>query len=223
MPDIFVDTDQNQPQPPQPQKKTQETAELPLNGSLPPKPRHRHEIGTLEAFCEYPKGVTFQHQENDEEIILFLRQHFITNVPWIIITILLAITPFILIPFLRFSSLFPFTIPDKFLFVSLLFYYLIIIGYAFVNFLHWFYNIGIVTNKRVVDLDYTAIVHVHVAATKVLQIQDVNYVQTGFLRTLFNFGDVFIQTAGQNLNFEFLRVPRPSKATFIIQKLIGIA
>lgn len=222
MPDIFVTNNKST----SPQNTHEESSPVDTKKrhiSPPPKPKEKHEVAMFETFCEYPGGITFQHQEKDEEIILFLRQHLVTNVPWIVIAALMVIAPLILIPFFSYTPFLLFTVPERFLIALLLFYYLGIVSYVFINFIHWFYNIGIVTNKRVVDLDYSHIVHVNVAATKVLQIQDVNYIQTGFLRTLFNFGDIHIQTAGQNPNFEFLRVPNPSKATFIIQKLIGIA
>lgn len=223
MPDIFVDTDSNKEEKSHVPETPSSSHSKQKHISPPPKPKETHEVDMLDTFCEYPQGVRFQHQEKDEEIILFLRQHLVTNVPWLIITGLFILAPIILIPLFSYTPFFLFTVPERYLIAFLLFYYLGVISYVFINFIHWFYNIGIVTNKRVVDLDYENIVQVNVAATKVLQIQDVNYTQTGFLRTLFNFGDVFIQTAGQNPNFEFLRVPNPSKATFIIQKLIGIA
>lgn len=183
----------------------------------------RHRLKSLATFCEYPDGVTFQHQVNNEEILLFLRQHIATNIPWIIITALLILTPFILVPFFSLTNIFPIIVSPLQILLLILLYYLMVFGYAFVNFLHWFYNIGIVTNERVIDLDYDSIVRVHVSTTKVLQVQDVSYTQGGFFRTLFNFGNVYVQTAGQDPNFEFLRIPMPSRATFIIQKLIGKA
>lgn len=220
MPDVFVDTDTI------PEIENMSEIQDQKTGRKihkPPHPATKHEIGTLETFTEYPSGLSFEHQEPNEEIILFLRQHLITNVPWLIITALLTLAPFVFIPFISILDLFPLTVPPFAALVLMLFYYMILFSYAFVNFLTWFYNIGIVTDKRIIDLDYDSIVRVHVSATKVLQIQDVSYSQTGFLRTLFNFGDVRIQTAGQHPDFEFLRIPNPSKATFIIQKLIGLA
>jgi hypothetical protein len=178
-------------------------------------------MGFLNAFIEYPLGVRFANQEADEQIVLFLRRHFITNVPWITITLLLLIAPFILIPIATFVIELPFTLPANLTVLLLLFYYLIVFGYAFINFLHWFYNIGIVTQKNIIDIDYSEIVNVHVAATKVTQLEDVSYKQSGFFKTLFNYGDVFLQTAGNLPNFEFLRVPNPGKAVDIIHDLIG--
>lgn len=180
-----------------------------------------HKVGLFHTFCEYPSGVTFEHQETDEEIILFVRRHIITNVPWIITTFLLLLLPPIFIPFFSLITVFPLEIPPALISITTLAYYLVVFGYALINFLHWFYNIGIVTAKNVIDIDYSDIVNVHVSATKSSQIEDVSYAQGGFFRSFFNYGDVLIQTAGTNANFEYQRIPNPGKAVDIIHDLIG--
>lgn len=180
-----------------------------------------HPVGLFHSFCEYPTGVRFKNQQDDEEINLFLRRHFITNVPWIVIALLLLIAPPIVIPFIVLVTPIALPLTTQAQTTLLVFYYIIIFGYILVNFLHWFYNIGIVTDRTVVDLDYSEIVNVNVATTKVSQIEDVVYQQNGFLQPLFNYGDVFVQTAGEKKEFEFLRIPNPERAVTIIRNLIG--
>ena len=72
-----------------------------------------------------------------------------------------------------------------------------------------------------VDVDYSDIIHHDIAITKLSNIEDIRYVQTGALRTFFNFGDVYAQTAGESENFEALAVPQPAYATELIGNLIG--
>ena len=145
-------------------------------------------------FVENPDDVSFHHQEDDEKIILFLRRHFITNVPWILLTIILVLLP-VLLPlgagYLPFPSL-----PGNFAFVLICIYYLFLISFVLFNFLNWYYNLWIATNKRLIDIDFADLVFHNVAETKYNLIQDVNYSQTGAIRSLFNYGDVFAQTAG---------------------------
>lgn len=218
MPDIFVDPETKEaPEPLQETPKPIVTA--PEIEEIKKQPRKRGFV-FLKDFFEHPAGIRFKNQEDDEEILLFLRRHMITNIYWLIITFLLLIAPLVIVPFIVALSLFPFEIPPNYGLVLGIFYYLVVFCYGFINFLYWFYNIGIITDRRVVDVDYSGIIYVHVAATIVSKIEDVSYAQTGFLRTLFNYGDVSIRTAAQVLDFEFLRVPHPSKVTFIIQKLI---
>lgn len=177
-------------------------------------------IHTFSSFCQNPYGISFQSQEEDEKILLFLRRHFITNVPWIIIGLFLTVLP-ILLPFLFILTGFLLTLPQNLTMLFIAFYYLIVFAYLFINFLTWFYNIGLVTTKRAVDVDFSDLVYHNVAATKLSLIQDVDYTQVGVLPSLFNYGDVFVQTAGDKPNFDFLAVPNPAKAAHIIEELIG--
>jgi hypothetical protein len=71
------------------------------------------------------------------------------------------------------------------------------------------------------DIDYSELVNVDIAATRVTQIEDVKYEQGGFFKTFFNYGDVYIQTASTNPDFEFLRIPNPPRAVDMIRRLIG--
>lgn len=179
-------------------------------------------VRMLSSFCENPLGIVFAQQESDEKILLFLRRHFVTNLLWILIASLLLLAPILLFIFrseLQFIG--TINLPGQFILVFILFYYLAVFAYAFINFLSWFYNVFIVTQKRIVDIDYSNIVMHNVAFTKLSHVQDVNYTQTGFIRALFNYGDIFVQTAGNEVNFEALSVPQPRRAAHIIANLIG--
>lgn len=167
-----------------------------------------------------PENVKFENQEADEQIILLIRRHLITNVPWIVTALIFIITPLVLS---FFSNLFTpfFHISSNTLFVLVLFYYLIILGFILVEFSLWYFTVGIVTNKRLIDLDLIGILNKHVSETKLNLIEDVSYVQVGSIRSVFNYGDVEIQTAGTLTNFEFDRAPEPARIVRIIADLIG--
>ncbi len=180
-----------------------------------------HHIHALAAFCQNPIDVTFQTQETDEEILLFLRRHFITNVPWIFISLFFLVLP-ILIQFAFNVTSFSLSfLPSPFITVFLSFYYLIVFAYVFISFLTWFYNISFITTKRVVDIDFSDLVYKNIAATKLSLVQDVSYSQVGVIRSLFDYGDVLVQTAGAIDNFDLLAVPQPEKVVQIIENLIG--
>src|SRR3989338_9386657 len=73
MPDLFVN----------PKNISKET--LPAVSSEP--------VHMLSAFCENPIGIAFAEQASDEKILLFLRRHFITNLLWILISVVLLLFP----------------------------------------------------------------------------------------------------------------------------------
>lgn len=212
MPDIFI----NQKEKPTQKKAATHTKRIEAfatNAETQP-------LSPFSSYCENPEGVWFQTEDPNERVLLFLKKHFITNVPWIATTFFLLFLPLLITVAFRLAQS-PFTLPDQFLTVFSLFYYLLVFAYAFVNFITWFYNILLVTEKRIVDIDFSDIVYHDVAETKLSLVEDVNYTQTGFIRTFFNYGDVFIQTAGGKENIEALAVPKPGKAVRIIGDLIG--
>lgn len=166
------------------------------------------------SFCQNPAGVSFSEQENNETILLLLRRHFVTNLPWIMVAIFLLILP-VAFPF--FSRLFPFPLPTGHtLALYLSFYYLVLFGFVLINFTLWYFQVGLVTNTRVIDVDLSGILYRQISEAKNQNIEDVTYNQIGFMRSLFNYGNVLVQTAGSEENIEYDRVPRPSKVSDIL-------
>jgi len=215
MPDIFVAETKNK----------KEKIEIPLpsieiKDSLPSQSNHE-KMGFLRAFAEKPRGVTFANQKTHEEVILFLRAHLVTNFLWFVIFIFLLFVPlFYFVIFKNIPSPLAF-IPETFAYFFVAFYYLLVFAYGLFNFLNWFYNILLITNLGVVDIDYSDLLYHDVAFTNFNLVEDVNYTKTGFFRSLFNYGDVFIQTAGGRENLEGLKVPNPARAAHIISDSIG--
>lgn len=181
---------------------------------------HKNSVHFYSSLGINPKGVEFENQEPDEEIILLVRRALITNTPWIITAvILISIPPLISL----FNDLFSpfFQISPATQLVAVLFYYLIIFGFILVEFTLWYFNVGLVTNIRIIDLDVSGILYKHTAETRLELIEDVSYSQIGSIRSVFNYGDVLIQTAAKFANFEFDRAPEPAKIVRIIASMIG--
>lgn len=174
------------------------------------------------AYCTHPKGIHFKSQENGEKVLLLLRRHLITNVPWLVTTLLLILLPLVLNIFaFPLQDNLPFNLPSQFLTILIIFYYLAVFAYGFVSLITWFYNVSLVTTQRIVDVDFSDIIYHNVAATKLTLVQDVDYTQAGVIRAVFNFGDVFVQTASSSPNFDFLAVPKPGQVVNLLESLIG--
>lgn len=179
--------------------------------SLQEKP---HLKKPLSAFCFYPDGINFENRESQEKIILFLRQHPIVNIPWIIVVLLMLLAPFFVSEFPLFLN-----VPSNFLFIFVLMWYLLVTAFTIEKFLTWFFNVYIVTDERIVDIDFYNLIYKEVSDAKIDKIQDVTYNMGGVVRALFNYGNVLIQTASEVPNFEFLAVPKPDKVARILQDL----
>jgi hypothetical protein len=175
-----------------------------------------HTHNRLSSFGLYPDGVDFETRNKDEQIVLLLRQHPIVNVKWVLTTILLLTGPTLLGFFGVFAYL-----PAGFGLVISLAWYLFTSAYAIESFLGWYFNVYFVTEKRVVDVDFYNLINKRVSDAEIGKIQDVSYATGGVVRTVFNYGDVFIQTASEKEEFEFGAVPSPEKVTKIINDLMG--
>lgn len=171
-------------------------------------------------FVEHPTGVHFRGQHGGEEIVLLLRKHWVTNIPWILISFFLLTVPLFGIPFINITDLIPVQIPLNFILVGYLFWYLATFGYILLNFLFWFYNVNIVTTERIVDVDFIYLLYNEISSTVIEKVEDVTYKRAGLISSLFDFGNVFVQTAGTIPNIEFLSVPRPSAVSRIITGLL---
>jgi hypothetical protein len=191
----------------------------PIPSEVPPTEAQRikipgHTHNKFSSFCLYPEGVDFETREKEESIILLLRAHPITNVKWIFITVLMLFAPGVFGVFGLMS-----TLPLGFGLVLTLSWYLITSAYALEGFLNWYFNIYIVTTKRVVDVDFYNLIYKEVSDANLNKVQDVTYNMGGVVRTLFNYGNVYIQTASEVPNFDFLAVPSPDKVVKVIQDM----
>jgi len=172
----------------------------------------------VSAFCAYPQGLQFSGKVDDEEVILFMRAHIVTNVPWILLVIILLILPITVVPVLFSMGALP-TLSIGVSIVLTLFWYLGIFSYSLLKFLYWCFNVYIVTNERVVDVDWYSVINRDVTTAQIRQIQDVKGIQSGVFAGIFDFGIVYIQTAGTEPNFEYTNVPHPQLVVKKIQEL----
>ena len=170
----------------------------------------------LTSFAYLPEKVRFSDQGPEEKIILFLRWHPITNLGWIIAAFFLLITPVLFFALPGFSSL-----PWGDRLLSGLLWYLISLTYVYEKFLHWFFSGFLITNKRVIDIDFINLVYRQISFASLEKIQDITVKSGGGGMVLFNYGDVFIQTAGEVPNIEFEKIPKPDKVTHVLKQLIA--
>ena len=83
-------------------------------------------------------------------------------------------------------------------------------------FVFYYLNVDIVTSIRIVDITQVGLFAHTVSELHIDKIEDVTSKTTGIFGTIFNYGEVFIQTAGTIDRFDFQNVPNPSG----IEKLI---
>lgn len=197
---------------------TPSSSPVPVPTLDPPHPGVMNQIMGTYSFM--PEGVRFETQEPGETIILLLRAHWFTNLTWVILGFILILFPVFLFPLLVTANLLPAWVPPTFVSVLIWGWYLVTLSYVLVHFLLWYFTVSIVTNERIIDIDFINILNKKFSETRISKIEDVTERTGGFIRTVFNYGDVIVQTAGTEEAFQFLAVPRPVEVVHIINELM---
>ena len=175
-------------------------------------PGHNH--NPFAAYCYYPDHVNFLNEDPEEKVVLLLRKHPITNLGWIGMAFLMIIAPSFFVLITPFGSL-----PPGFQIVLTILWYLIVTAFVLEEFLSWFFHVNIVTDERIIEVDFINLIYREVTDANIDQIQDVTVVVGGAPRTFFRYGNVVIQTASEIPKIEFEAVPNPDHVARILREL----
>jgi len=99
-------------------------------------------------------------------------------------------------------------------------YYLSVLLFVMGQFVDYYLDITIVTNDRILDIEQKGIFGRQISELDLSRIQDVNSEIKGIIPTIFNFGLVEVQTAGEEAMFEFHDTPHPHR---VRQRIIELA
>ncbi len=163
------------------------------------------------------EAIRFPGQQSDERVFLFLRRHWISFVGIVLIILVMVILPimvWVFFSFLNFDvasmleslfrgldSSYPEIRAKQMIIFLFSAYYFFVASYFLILWLDYYFDITIVTNERIIDIQQVGLFHRTVSELYLQQVQDVTGKQNGVLQSLFNFGDVTIQTAGEKNNF----------------------
>lgn len=173
-----------------------------------------YNAGGLSSYCYYPKKINFFNKDKEEKVVLLLRKHPITNIPWLFISGIMFAAPL-------FVDILPFfaSVPVNFQVFGILLWYLLVFAFSLEQFLTWFFNVNIITDERLFDVDFINLLYRQITDANLDQIQDVTVKIGSVVRTIFNYGDVHIQTAGNVAEIEFEAVPNPDRVAKILREL----
>ncbi|PIR43027.1 hypothetical protein COV24_04865 [candidate division WWE3 bacterium CG10_big_fil_rev_8_21_14_0_10_32_10] len=180
-------------------------------------------MNVFTAFMEKPENVRFATQEPGEKIIFVLRRHFITNFGWIFFSILGLILP---VFYMQYSLDNPETmqfIPSNLENTFIIAWYVVDLIYVIERFITWYFNVYIVTDRRVIDIDFVPLFQKRISEATYANVEDTSFSMNNLFQTIFNYGDVFMQTAAEKREFDFHDVPNPSIVQDKISNLAAAA
>ena len=162
------------------------------------------------------------NQQKDEKLILFLRRHWSVFVGKWLIYIFLSGLPIGL--YYSLVNLQPQILNDKisypFLLLLASLYYLFMVLFFFNAFIDYYLDVWIVTSQRIINIEQRGLFNREIAEHTLDKIQDVSGIQKGFTQTLFGYGNVHVQTAGEIQRFVFQQVKSPFDVVRVINGLI---
>ncbi len=147
----------------------------------------------------------------NEEIIIETRQHWIFIFFGLVKFGLLLLLPFVVYAFL--SNQQPGFLSEYFKLIwgGLWLYFFGISVFLTKFWIDYYLNVWVVTNQRVFDVELKGLFNFEVAVFTLGNIQDVTISIQGPLATLFNYGNVLVQTAGENMTFTFRQIAAPQR------------
>lgn len=164
------------------------------------------------------------NRQKGEKIILLLRRHYFIILVKIIFWTIVAVLP--LIFYLIFGDILASLFTDELfyplviLFTSV--FYLYIWLFVFFSFVDYYLDAWIVTNKRIVNIEQRGLFARVISEQRLYRVQDITSELKGLFPTFLNFGNVYIQTAGEEGRFVFKQIPNPyqvvKKITLLVEE-----
>lgn len=154
--------------------------------------------------------VRFPGKHEKEQVIAVYHRHWFDMLSHLFLPVVLAL-------FLSVSALaVPAVVPtlfagenaDFFAFLGnsfLLFLWL----YLFLVWIDVYFDVWIVTNERIVNVEQKDLFTRRVSELRFSRVQDVTSEINGIIPSILNYGDVYVQTAGEQARFIFHNVPDP--------------
>ncbi len=160
----------------------------------------------------------------DEKLVFLLRRHPITILVLIIVTLILLTSPFGINWYLQTYRLDILQDPSVLTPVVVIgsIFFLFAWLFLFQYFMDYYLDTWIVTTKRIINIEQTGLFHRTMSESRLYRIQDVTASINGFWATVFNYGHVEIQTAGEKNRFQFEQVSNPNHISKTILELSEI-
>ena len=180
-----------------------------------------HKKNRTASFSVFPQDVNYFGMEDDEHIVLVVRKSKAAMLKPIFYAIsvflLAALALYFVVHSVDNKS-------DLFLAATAALLVLLMLAFNMLLevFVKWFYTIHIITDERVVDVDFVNMLYHKYSEAQLEHIEDVSHKVSGLLGSIFDFGTVYIQTAGARPEIAFEDIPRPRDAQDILHDLIEL-
>lgn len=164
--------------------------------------------------------LNFKGKKANESVILVLRRHWLVFlfrfIPFLLLLLGLTVFHAVGVSALGYLGL---RLDVNWFYLLESFLAILLWLSLFITWVNFYLDVWIVTDTRIVNIEQKALFNRHISELKHNKIQDVTSEVKGIIPTLFNYGDVFIQTAGSKQRFVFKQISNPANTRNIIMQL----
>ncbi|PIR47472.1 hypothetical protein COV06_03375 [Candidatus Uhrbacteria bacterium CG10_big_fil_rev_8_21_14_0_10_50_16] len=156
-----------------------------------------------------------------EKPVLFLRRHWLAVARLFFFVALASVAPLLITWLLgqTMPSLLHSSEGGAIGSVFLSIYYLSVITFLFQEFIDYYLDVWIVTTERIINIEQHGLFNRVASEMHIALVQDVTAEVQGATATFLDYGQVYIQTAGEDKRFLFKNVPHPEQIRNTILRL----
>ncbi len=154
---------------------------------------------------------SFIHQKSYEKILYKIRKHPIITIPTILSFFVLLAVPGVVYWF-TYSNFVGFYQNQLLLLVLILLvsiYFLAVGLFYYTHFVNYYLDLLVITNDRLMHIIQAGLFSRSISEVDLYKIQDITSSIEGFFPSMFNYGNLLIQTAGAVEKFMITSVPDP--------------
>jgi hypothetical protein len=155
-----------------------------------------------------------------ETIIKVLHRHWFDIASHLFMAVLLALG--LLFGFFLYPALFPAAFEGENGLIALLIENTLLLLLFIFVFLVWidvWFDVWIITNERIINIEQKGLFVRHVSEVSFSKVQDATSEIEGVLQSILDYGEVYIQSAGETPRFVFRNIPDPIATKSLIMKL----
>ncbi len=156
--------------------------------------------------------------QQGESVLLFTRRHWLYLWPRAVLYALFGIVPAVLLLWIASKTS---GLSSGFGKASLIASLLWVLGWGVRVYFTWFayrHDVWAVTNQRILDGVRPNWFNSRLSSADLVDVEDIAVNKHGLLQTVFDFGEVRCQTAGERLNFVLEGIPRPEAILGVVDK-----
>lgn len=147
----------------------------------------------------------FPGQYDDEHLEICIPRHWITIIPFF--SFVFLTTLFIVLIDILWIIEYADIPRDILLFINFA-YFTFIVHIIFIRIFNYILYIIIVTNYRIIDVNYTTVFHRERKMIDISNIQDINMKQRGLLQRILNYGEITLHNSAGETIFIFQYLPK---------------